>query len=94
MPARHASKARRAGHRVITGGRSEPHLNSTVQSEFVLLVPGIVPGSVAEGTGDNARLPARREGRSYYSRSLRSAQSRKAGSRFRGSSSLFMKYPD
>lgn len=57
MPARHVSKARRAGHRVIAGGRSEPHLNSTVQSELVL--------SVAEGTGEDARLPVRREGRSY-----------------------------
>ena len=76
------------------GGRSEPHLNSTVQRELVLLVPGIVPGSVAEGTGENARIPARREGRSYYSRSLRTARSGKAGSRFRGRSSLFMKYPD
>ena len=52
MPARHASKARRAGHRVIAGGRSEPHLISTLQSELVL--------SVAEGTGEDARLPARR----------------------------------
>ena len=52
MPARHVSKARRAGHRVIAGGRSKPHLNSTVQSELVL--------SVAEGTGEDARLPARR----------------------------------
>ena len=38
-------------------GRSEPHLNSTLQSELGL--------SVAEGTGEAARLPARREGRSY-----------------------------
>ena len=52
MPARHVSKARRAGHRVIAGGRSEPHLNSILQSELVL--------SVAEGTGEDARLPARR----------------------------------
>ena len=50
MPARHASKERREGHRVITGGRSEPHLNSALQSELVL--------SVAEGTGEDTRLPA------------------------------------
>ena len=59
MPARHASKARRAGHRVIAGGRSEPHLNSTLQSP----------------TGEDARLPTplptrrayRPEGRAYSS---------------------------
>jgi len=36
--------------RVITGGRSEPHLNSTLQSELVL--------SVTEGTRKDTRLSA------------------------------------
>jgi hypothetical protein len=84
--------------RVITGGRSEPHLNSTLQSELVL--------SVTEGTRKDTRLPAPRAYSSerrtvilFALAVLRSVPHRKrhlrqAGSKFRGRNSPFMKYPD
>jgi hypothetical protein len=61
---------------------SEAYLNGTSQDELVLPVPSLSRGAESK---EHPRTPsfrlveptARREGRSYYSRSLRSAQSRK-----------------
>ena len=60
VPARHASKARRAGHRATVpryrGIGSEAYLNGTSQGELVL--------SVAEGTPEDARKDCHIRGRS------------------------------
>jgi hypothetical protein len=69
-------------------------VNNIVQSELFLFVPGIVPGSVAEGTSENAMIPA--EEKDVHSIRARCAsvfakastgqavQSRTAGSRVPG----------
>ena len=46
------------------GVGSEAYLNGTSQGELVLPVPGIVPGSVAEGTPEDARKDSHIRGRS------------------------------
>ncbi len=70
-------------HELVLRDCEDERANSTSQGELVLPVPSLSRGAESK---EHPRTPgfrlgeptARREGRSYYSRSLRSAQSRTA----------------